>query len=78
MATPVMKADCAARRRTSWGRSGPGSCSAAARHVLRWRRPQFPERFVVLRREIGRRYRRVDTVAGCHLMIEPVTGAPAG
>jgi hypothetical protein len=46
--------------------------------VLQWRRPQFPERFVVLRREIGRRYRRVDAVAGCHLMIEPVTGAPAG
>lgn len=53
-------------------------CDNASRHALLWRHPHFQERFVALWREIARRYRRVDAVAGYNLVNEPVTGAPAG
>jgi endoglucanase len=53
-------------------------CDNSSRHSYIWRHPHFQERFTALWREIARRYRGVDAVAGYNLMNEPVTGAPAG
>jgi endoglucanase len=53
-------------------------CDNSSRHSYIWRHPHFQERFVALWREIARRCRGVEAVAGYNLMNEPVTGAPAG
>jgi endoglucanase len=50
----------------------------SSRHSLLWQHPHFQERFVALWREIARRCRGSQAVAGYNLMNEPVTGAPAG
>jgi endoglucanase len=57
---------------TDWHSDNASRCS------LLWRHPHFQERFVALWREIARRYRRSEAVAGYNLMNEPVSGAPSG
>jgi endoglucanase len=50
----------------------------ASRHSLIWGHPHFQDRFLALWKEIARRYRGVDAVAGYNLMNEPFTGASIG
>jgi endoglucanase len=50
----------------------------SSRHSYIWRHPHFQERFVGLWREIARRFRGAEWVAGYNLMNEPVSNAPAG
>jgi aryl-phospho-beta-D-glucosidase BglC (GH1 family) len=63
---------CQGWQNTDW------HCDNSSRHTYIWRHPHFQERFVALWREIARRFRGVDVIAGYNLMNEPVTNAPAG
>jgi aryl-phospho-beta-D-glucosidase BglC (GH1 family) len=50
----------------------------SSRHSLLWEHPHFQERFVALWRELARRYKGSNAIAGYNLMNEPVSGAPNG